>query len=109
MACKTFLKTAMAIKSLTEVKDLIRLTHPSVNAILDIVDEVHNSSSTRRGRTHLVLEPMLGGDLFSYHEKHGKLSEIELKWIRFQLVEGLKYIHGEKVAHRRQLQPSTFS
>lgn len=111
VACKTILKDrTQAIKSIMEVKVLIRLSHPNINSIIDVVDEEYSLTGDLVGRLHLILELMPGGDLFSYHEKHGKLPEFEVKWIAFQLVEGLRYLHEKDIAHRgRSLAVSNLS
>lgn len=103
VACKSLKATrgSSLAKSLTEVKVLIAFNHPNVNTILDIVDEP--PTETHVGRTHLILELMAGGDLFAYVEKHHSLPEMEVKWLAYQLVKGLKYIHEQKVAHRGEL------
>ena len=47
-----------------------------------------------------MLEYCEDGDLFHYLKGKGKLSEDEAKKISFQLAEGLKYLHDNKIIHR---------
>jgi serine/threonine protein kinase len=53
---------------------------------------------------HMFLQLCTGGDLFSYIISHVKTSyrlhESEAKYIMFQILIGVKYLHDEKISHR---------
>eukprot|EP00210_Caulerpa_lentillifera_P000660 g637.t1 len=59
-------------------------------------------------RTHLIIkfEYVRGGDLFDYlcrqrsHSKHLLLSEEHARYVFIQILFGLHYCHGQRVAHR---------
>jgi pheromone a factor receptor len=41
-----------------------------------------------------------GGDLFSYVESKGKLSDVESAVILMQILKAVEYLHGQGVVHR---------
>lgn len=53
---------------------------------------------------HIFLQLCTGGDLFSYIISHAKTSyrllESEAKYIMFQILIGVKYLHDKKISHR---------
>lgn len=74
--------------------------HPGVNQLLAVLEEDGVK------KVHLVLELVTGGDLFSYVDKHcadGGLGENEIKWLGWQMVEAVGWLHQHGVAHRGQL------
>jgi hypothetical protein len=81
-------------RHLNEVRLLKRMRHPNVNGIIDLIREPYLK------RSHMILELMAGGDLFAYQEKHGAMTEMEVCWIGWQLVQGLEYLHKKDIAHR---------
>ncbi|GAA6057360.1 hypothetical protein JCM3770_005725 [Rhodotorula araucariae] len=76
-----------------EVAILRRANHPNINRIEHVeVDDV---------AVHIFLELVPGGDLFTYLLKHGRHDAPEAKWLLYQLLLALEYLHDTLgVAHR---------
>lgn len=93
-ACKTIVRKTQAdiADVLREVQLLQKLNHPNINAIFDF--------ETSGEHLYIFLELATGGDLFSYMAKNGTLCEGEAKFISYQLMQGLVYIHSKGMAHR---------
>ena len=51
---------------------------------------------------YIFLELCTGGDLFSYIVSHpdSQLCQAEAKYIMYQLLKGLKYLHDKLISHR---------
>ncbi|GJE87570.1 kinase-like protein [Phanerochaete sordida] len=83
-------------KLMKEVRILTALDHPSINRVYD----VHNDESF----LYIFLQLCTGGDLFSYIVNHkdpaSRLHEGETKYIMYQLILGLKYLHTKSISHR---------
>lgn len=75
---------------------LQRLEHPNIIHLFDTIDREEAGIPT----SYLVLQLAAGGDLFSYLEKHGALTEDEVRFAAFQLFKALDYLHDIGVAHR---------
>jgi hypothetical protein len=80
-----------------EIKILKTIDHPNVISLFDAVEEKHGDLE---GMMHLFLQLVTGGDLFSYMEKHRALCEEEVRWMGWQLLAALAYLHGKNIAHR---------
>ncbi|THH20016.1 hypothetical protein EW146_g1279 [Bondarzewia mesenterica] len=71
---------------------------PNINKVVDIIED--------GGFLHIFLQLCTGGDLFTYMETHrdrqgdAHLCESEAKFIMYQLLKGLKYLHDRKISHR---------
>ncbi|XP_042519769.1 mitogen-activated protein kinase kinase 9-like [Macadamia integrifolia] len=52
------------------------------------------------GDTAILMEFMDGGTLDSFLKSHGTLSEISLSTIARQVLNGLHYLHSQKIVHR---------
>ncbi len=52
--------------------------------------------------SYIFLELCTGGDLFSYIVSHSdsRLCQAETKYIMYQLLKGLKYLHDRLISHR---------
>lgn len=59
---------------------------------------------TSRASSHIFLQLCTGGDLFTYITDHpgaeNRLCEAEAKYMMFQLLKGLKYLHDNMISHR---------
>jgi hypothetical protein len=96
LACKTVIYDPdLTINQ--EVQILRMLDHPNVLGLLDLIEE------RELNRMHMIQELAMGGDLFAYIEKHDGLSEREVSFINWQLVEGLTYLHDMGIVHRGEL------
>ncbi|KAJ3784590.1 kinase-like protein [Lentinula aff. detonsa] len=79
-----------------EIKILMGLNHPNINRIYDTQED--------QNFIHIFLQLCTGGDLFTYinsfTEKNCKMEEDEAKYITFQLLKGLAYLHNKSISHR---------
>ncbi|GAA5994029.1 hypothetical protein JCM11641_000577, partial [Rhodosporidiobolus odoratus] len=76
-----------------EVEMLKKAKHPNINKIEGVV--------VGEDAVHIFLQLVSGGDLFSYLVKKGRLDAPEAKFVLYQLLLGLRYLHEEvNVAHR---------
>ena len=98
MACKTA-DLSVAAKHQTSIKREVEVLkvvdHPNVCGILDT-----DAGDGEQTKVLLFMPLVLGGDLFSYMEKHNHLTEDEVRFAAKQLVEGVAYLHKKKIAHR---------
>ncbi|KZS95789.1 kinase-like protein [Sistotremastrum niveocremeum HHB9708] len=83
-------------KVLKEANLLKSLCHPNINKVLEVAYE--------DSWIHIFLDLATGGDLFTYITTGGhkdfRLLEGEAKWITYQLMKGLDYLHDLNVSHR---------
>ncbi|KAJ3545803.1 hypothetical protein NM688_g5585 [Phlebia brevispora] len=83
-------------KMMKEVRILTALHHPSINRVYDVL---HDDSFL-----YIFLQLCTGGDLFSYIVNHKdpemRIHEGEAKYIMYQLILGLKYLHDKHISHR---------
>ncbi|KAJ8509426.1 hypothetical protein ONZ45_g8397 [Pleurotus djamor] len=79
-----------------EVRILLALDHANINRAYDVE---HNGKFL-----HIFLQLCTGGDLFTYitshHETENRLCEGEAKYIMYQLLKGLTYLHDKLISHR---------
>ncbi|KZV91338.1 kinase-like protein [Exidia glandulosa HHB12029] len=97
VACKTIRissngSATMPNDVMKEVNILKSLRHPNINCVWDI-----EQSDTF---TYLFLELSTGGDLDMYIRRRRYLPEDEAKYLSYQLMLGLDYLHGLHIAHR---------
>ena len=75
-----------------EMKILSVLSHPNILKAFEIFeDEFYD---------YIVMEKPDNGDLFNYICKKGRLSMDESSLIFYQLINGISYLHKNKIAHR---------
>ncbi|CAE7131620.1 unnamed protein product [Rhizoctonia solani] len=91
VACKT-IKISKVTEVMKEVKILSSLNHPNINRVLGYTEE--------DPWMHIFLELSTGGDLFTYITSQGMLQEGEAKFLGYQLILGLIYMHNLNVSHR---------
>ncbi|XP_036089191.1 serine/threonine-protein kinase MARK2-like [Rousettus aegyptiacus] len=68
------------------------LDHPNIVKLFEVID-------TKRFR-FLVMEYVSGGDLFSYLETHGPMTEDQARGPFRQLVSAVQYCHQKGIVHR---------
>ncbi|KAK7064375.1 chromatin remodeling factor mit1 [Favolaschia claudopus] len=98
VACKTIRKKkGCDMKQVfKEISILNGLEHPNINSIYDTEED--------QQFMFIFLQLCTGGDLFTYisgyAEKDGHLCEAEAKFIMFQILIGLRYLHDREISHR---------
>ncbi|KAF9447792.1 kinase-like protein [Macrolepiota fuliginosa MF-IS2] len=79
-----------------EVKILMKLKHPNINEIYDTEQD--------KKFINIFLQLCTGGDLFTYITgpmgTGNPLCEAEAKYVMYQLLEGLHYLHDLMISHR---------
>lgn len=81
-------------KDMKEATILMALHHPNINRVYAV-----DSDSDF---LYIMLQLSTGGDLFTYITTHvrRRLCEGESKYITYQLLKGLKYLHDRLISHR---------
>ncbi|OCF53996.1 CAMK protein kinase [Kwoniella mangroviensis CBS 10435] len=92
-----------------EIKVQRSCDHPNILKLLDYIVEPSleddyeddgGEEEYKEGKIHVVLELVAGGDLWYYIDKHRQLQEDEVRWIGWQLISALKYLHEMGIVHR---------
>ncbi|KAF9229087.1 kinase-like protein [Gyrodon lividus] len=81
-------------KEMKEATLLMTLHHPNINRLYAFDYDLNF--------LYIMLQLSTGGDLFTYittHARH-RLCEGEAKYITFQLLKGLQYLHDKMISHR---------
>lgn len=79
-------------KILYETNLMRNLRHPSITKILETFESEKYML--------IIMEYISGGNLQSFVKKRRKLSEKTAKILFKQIMEGIKYIHSQNIAHR---------
>lgn len=87
------------ITAIREVKLLRMLNHRNIIALLEIIMSRPSSSNKFRGSTYLVFEYM-DHDFMGLMTIKYRFKLPEIKCIMRQMIEGLKYLHENKIIHR---------
>ncbi|XP_078062169.1 death-associated protein kinase 2-like, partial [Mustelus asterias] len=74
-----------------EVSILSDVQHPSIIALYDVFES--------RTEMVLILELVLGGELFDYIAEKENLSEEQAMHFIEQLLQALRYLHGKNITH----------
>ncbi|KAE9408281.1 kinase-like protein [Gymnopus androsaceus JB14] len=108
VACKSIkTRKGQERQVMKEVGILMSLNHPNINRIYD--------SAEHENFIHIFLQLCTGGDLFTYINSYSEtntqsnLHEPEGKYIMYQLLKGLAYLHGKSISHRGMISPSKLS
>ena len=79
-------------KIVYETNLMKNLNHPSIVKILEMFeDEKHML---------IIMEYLNGGNLYSFVKKRRKLKEKTAKFLFWQIIQGIKYLHSMGVVHR---------
>lgn len=81
-------------KDMKEATMLMALHHPNINRVYAVESDSEF--------LYIMLQLSTGGDLFTYittHVRH-RLCEGESKYITYQLLKALKYLHDRMISHR---------
>ena len=75
-----------------ELKIITKLNHPNILKAFEVFDDDINY--------YIVMERPIRGDLFNYICSKGRLSMDEASFIFYQIVNGIQYLHNNKIVHR---------
>lgn len=82
-----------------EIEVMRRLNHPNIIKMYDVFE-----TDTE---LYIVMELCSGGELFDRIKEYGSYSEKDASKVMRQMIEGLKYMHENKIAHC-DLKPDNF-
>ncbi|KAK2628599.1 hypothetical protein QTJ16_001702 [Diplocarpon rosae] len=95
-------KDGFPITALREIKLLKLLSHPNILKLEEMAVEHHNKTVDKRKRAVMyMVMPYMDHDLSGLLENPKvKLQESHIKCYMLQLLEGVRYLHNEKILHR---------
>ena len=69
-----------------------KLSHPNITKILEYFESEKYYL--------IIMEYINGGNLFSFVKKRRKLNEKLAKFLFYQIINGIKYLHSKNIVHR---------
>ncbi|KAI9197510.1 kinase-like domain-containing protein [Polychytrium aggregatum] len=82
-----------------EISILQEINHPNIVSIHDYIED--------KQAAYIFLTRMAGGELFDYIINHNGIPEYEAKFIFYQALVAVEYLHNRHIAHR-DLKPENF-
>ena len=93
-------KDGFPITALREIKLLKMLSHPNILKLEEMAVERKKGEAAKRTHMHMVT-PYMEHDLSGLLENPAvRFTEPQIKCYMLQLLEGLRYLHGNKILHR---------
>ncbi|CEG41704.1 camk camkl ampk protein kinase [Plasmopara halstedii] len=89
---KRIIRAADMDRVVREIKILKRNRHPNVIQLYEVIDAPDH--------IYLIMEHVDGGEMFEYIVAHRRICEPEAAYLFRQIVDGLAYLHSNKVTHR---------
>ena len=95
-------KDGFPITALREIKLLKLLSHPNILKLEEMAVEHHQKSTDKRKRAIMyMVTPYMDHDLSGLLENPSvKFTEPQIKCYMLQLLEGLRYLHDQRILHR---------
>jgi serine/threonine-protein kinase BUR1 len=95
-------KDGFPITALREIKLLKLLSHPNILKLEEMAVEHHQKSTDKRKRAIMyMVTPYMDHDLSGLLENPSvKFTESQIKCYMLQLLEGLRYLHDQRILHR---------
>ena len=75
-----------------EINIITKLNHPNILKAFEVFEDDNNY--------YIVMERPIRGDLFNYICSKNRLSMDEASFIFYQIVNGIQYLHANKIVHR---------
>jgi len=87
--------TAQQLENSRREIDIMKLlNHPNIVKLIDVVDK------NDEGTTFLIVEYVVGGELFDYIVANGVVKEKEARQFFRQIVSAVEYCHANLIVHR---------
>lgn len=87
--------TAQQLENCNREIDIMKLlNHPNIVKLIDVVEK------SQDGMTYLIVEYVVGGELFDYIVANGVVKEKEARRFFRQIVSAVEYCHANLIVHR---------